>query len=96
MHAQQVLHRDVKPANIMVTSVGEARLLDLGVARIEAPGLATGVGQPMRYGTPAYCSPEQWHGGHCGPSMAGAGRPRPRCCATRDSFDQVPTLGSPK
>ncbi len=58
-HAHQVglIHRDVKPKNIMLTSRGEPKLADMGLAV-----LSTGAGEDERgkiYGTPAYLAPEQ-------------------------------------
>lgn len=58
-HAQGIIHRDVKPANIMVTSSGQAKLSDFGIAKIEGTTL-TVAGQVL--GTPAFMSPEQCRG----------------------------------
>jgi serine/threonine-protein kinase len=55
-HAQGVLHRDVKPANVLVDRAGRARLIDFGLARLGASQL-TRTGQLL--GTPAYMAPEQ-------------------------------------
>jgi eukaryotic-like serine/threonine-protein kinase len=61
-HARLILHRDLKPTNILVTADGEARLLDFGVAKLmEAGGTRetelTQIGG--RALTPDYASPEQ-------------------------------------
>jgi len=56
-HEAGVIHRDVKPANILITPEGEPRLVDLGLARSEDEPQLTRVGSIM--GTPHYVSPEQ-------------------------------------
>ena len=58
-HAVGLVHRDVKPANIMVTPEGHPVLLDFGLARTEAEPAATLTRTDAFMGTPAYSSPEQ-------------------------------------
>lgn len=55
-HAQGIVHRDVKPANVMLLKDGTIRVADFGIARITASS-RTATGTVM--GTPAYMSPEQ-------------------------------------
>jgi serine/threonine-protein kinase len=58
-HAAGVVHRDVKPANVMIEPSGVAKVMDFGIAK-EAGGNLTATGLVM--GTPSYMSPEQARG----------------------------------
>ena len=60
-HAAGVIHRDVKPANLMLGSDGELRVTDFGIARIAGDVSLTSVGTIL--GTSGYMSPEQAVGG---------------------------------
>jgi serine/threonine protein kinase len=59
-HAEGVVHRDVKPANIMVAEDGSVRLLDFGLARPEGLDVERVTQTGQFVGTPAYMSPEQF------------------------------------
>ena len=56
-HAAGVVHRDLKPGNLMITDHGSLKIMDFGIARLEGAINLTNVGQML--GTPAYMSPEQ-------------------------------------
>lgn len=72
-HAHGVVHRDVKPENIIVGEFGEVVLLDWGVAKVWADSAGDAADQRMQHevltdvnqrpGTPLYMSPEQVRGG---------------------------------
>jgi len=62
LHQNQVVHRDLKPGNILVSNEGVVKLLDFGIAKQLGPAsmeLTTAEGTPL---TPAYASPEQFTG----------------------------------
>ncbi|CAN5528652.1 hypothetical protein BH09GEM1_BH09GEM1_00400 [soil metagenome] len=61
-HQNLVVHRDIKPGNILVTAAGEVKLLDFGIARLVAPGSADVTQTSRRFMTPEYASPEQVRG----------------------------------
>jgi serine/threonine protein kinase len=57
-HQHGVVHRDIKPANIMITNDSVAKIMDFGIAKVEASLTMTG----QVVGTPDYMSPEQVKG----------------------------------
>src|SRR5438067_817732 len=60
---QQIIHRDVKPENIMITPGGEVKVADFGLARIVRDGEGLNLTQVgITMGTPLYMSPEQVEG----------------------------------
>lgn len=60
-HRQSIVHRDVKPANLLIEADGRVKLTDFGVARIQDSGEATRT-QGTMVGTLKYMSPEQVQG----------------------------------
>jgi len=59
-HTRGMIHRDIKPGNIMVKRNGEVKLMDFGIARTRGLEALTAPGMVM--GTPSYMSPEQIQG----------------------------------
>ncbi|MEW1913933.1 protein kinase [Kitasatospora sp. NPDC085895] len=66
VHSHGVVHRDVKPSNVLIGTDGRARLADFGAARlldeVAAPGDEALTGTGLVIGTPAYLAPEQIRG----------------------------------
>ncbi len=58
-HSRGVVHRDIKPDNLLIDAQGQLKITDFGIARIDASTL-TQVGSMV--GTPCYMSPEQFRG----------------------------------
>lgn len=58
-HSQGVIHRDVKPSNVIANTSGQLVLTDFGIARTESDAKRTMTGPGVVMGTPAYLAPEQ-------------------------------------
>jgi len=58
-HARGVVHRDLKPGNVLISDMGVAKISDFGIARVELSNL-TQAGEVL--GTPYYMAPEQYEG----------------------------------
>jgi len=61
-HDLGVIHRDVKPANILFNHLGRPMITDFGIAKLLEGEQATLTGTGLGIGTPEYMAPEQWKG----------------------------------
>jgi len=65
-HEKGIIHRDIKPGNIMLSTQGSVKLADFGIALVSGAADLTTTGQII--GTPSYMSPEQIRGEPLGPT----------------------------
>jgi len=64
-HQQGMVHRDIKPQNLMLTRQGVVKILDFGLARLTEENIPDGVSNPnFIVGTPDYLAPEQANDSH--------------------------------
>lgn len=59
-HRRDILHRDVKPGNVLLTGAGETKLSDFGLAKFDGRSVRTATGLVL--GTPEYMAPELFRG----------------------------------
>jgi len=93
-HAEGVIHRDIKPQNMVVEPSGFLKVMDFGIARLANPPKGKGLTEAgMSIGTPDYMSPEQLSGGELDPrsDLYSAGVVLYECCTGRVPFEAETT-----
>jgi serine/threonine protein kinase len=96
-HANGIVHRDVKPSNVMITAAGRAKLADFGIASVKDDPKLTSTG--MILGSPQFMAPEQAQGTSSGPAtdLWGLGATLYFAVEGRYPFDRgeaIPTLAA--
>jgi serine/threonine-protein kinase len=93
-HGRGILHRDLKPDNILVTRKGSLKLLDFGIAKLTAPTDASVTMLSGVMGTPLYMSPEQAEGAQVDArsDIFSAGAVLYELLAGRRAFDSLAAL----
>ena len=88
-HAANVIHRDVKPNNVIVQPDGSIKLFDFGIAQIEREPVTALTATGAMIGTPHYASPEQLRGEHvdCRTDIYSAGALAYQLFSGRRAFD---------
>lgn len=91
VHDVGIIHRDVKPANVLIDRSGAAHLADFGIARLADTTGMTVTGFTL--GTPAYLAPEQIEGTELGPStdVYTLGLVLLECLSGRRAFEGTPS-----
>ena len=94
IHRRGIVHRDVKPSNLMLDNRGSVRLADFGIARLLDGTAVTTTHQPM--GTMPYIAPEQLEGHKVGPTadIYSLGLVLIECLTGRRVFDGAPAVAA--